>query len=213
MKRLEELTQIAQDGFGSGITQEDVRRHIENSGFVFVFESRKHEFARRNPFGFSAYSVLDVGGKKVLYLEGIVLRKEFQKCGIFGYVNRAELGLGCFDFFAMRTQNPVVYAAAEKLVDKLYPNGEQMPEEFRKVGRVIALGYLEMDDFAEENFVGRKTYGTSLYERIPRHGKADKLFDNVLKLDYNAGDSVLLIGKPRKEIVFKAPGGFVKTGW
>ena len=95
---------------------------------------------------------------------------------------------------AMRTQNPVIYAATEKLVKTLYPNRNSTPESIRKLASIIARDHLKMERFCEETMVGRATYGTCLYDKVQRHPRADNFFDNVLKVDYNAGDSVLLLG-------------------
>ena len=103
--------------------------------------------------------------------------------------------------------NPVVYAAIEKIVKRLYPDGGTIPSGIKVVGRQIAKNHLKMKDFDEETFVGRNTYGSCLYGAIPSHQKADQFFNEKLKLNYQAGDSVILVG----EITDKC--GYMNLPW
>jgi hypothetical protein len=110
-------------------------------------------------------------------------------------VNANAIAEGDCGFIAMRTQNPVIYAATQKIAEELYPNDKPIPEDIRQIVHFIAKEHLNMPQFNEQTFVDRSTYGTSLYDQVQRHPRADDFFDNVLKLDYNAGDSVLLVGR------------------
>ena len=182
------LAEIARNGFGTEITMKDVENHVMNVDSLYLI--------RQNDaiVGFSSYDVLNIGKASIFYLSGIVVERNSQKKGIFHRVNQIALYSGDFDFMAMRTQNPVIYAATEKLVKTLYPNRNSTPESIRKLASIIARDHLKMERFCEETMVGRATYGTCLYDKVQRHPRADNFFDNVLKVDYNAGDSVLLLG-------------------
>ena len=182
------LAEIARNGFGTEITMEDVENHVMKVDTLYLIRQEK------KIIGFSSYDVLQLGEAFILYLSGIVVEREFQKHGFFNMVNKLALSSGNFDFLAMRTQNPVIYAATEKLVKELYPNKESTPESIRQLSSIIAKEYLNMERFCEETMVGKATYGTCLYDKVQRHPRADDFFDNALKLDYNAGDSVLLLG-------------------
>ncbi|MDI6737180.1 MAG: hypothetical protein QME12_01545 [Nanoarchaeota archaeon] len=182
------LAEIARNGFGTKITMEDVENHVMNVDTLYLIRQEK------KIIGFSSYDVLNLDEAFILYLSGIVVEREFQKHGFFNMVNKLALSSGNFDFVAMRTQNPVIYAATEKLVKRLYPNKEGTPESIRQLASIIARDYLKMERFCEETMVGKATYGTCLYDKVQRHPRADDFFDNVLNVDYNAGDSVLLLG-------------------
>ncbi|MFH1174567.1 MAG: GNAT family N-acetyltransferase [archaeon] len=184
------LTTIAQEGFGTKITSEDVERHVLDVQDLYLIEQEGETI------GFSSYDLYVIEGKNVLYLSGMVLRPAYQGKGLFGKVNRQVIPSTC-DIFAGRTQNPVVYAARKKLVKKLYPDGRDIPSDIKTIGRILARDHLHMRDFDEETFVGRGTYGVSLYDCIPYHAGDYEFFREQLKLDFAAGDSVLLLGVMR----------------
>lgn len=183
------LAGIARNGFGTDITMEDVENHVMKVDALYLI--RQDDAI----IGFSSYDILHINEACILYLSGIVVERKFQKHGIFGRANRFALSSGNFDFLAMRTQNPVIYAATEKLVKKLYPNKAGTPENIRQLAAMVARNHLKMEKFCEETMVGKATYGTCLYDKVQRHLRADDFFDNVINVDYNAGDSVLLLGE------------------
>ncbi|HII15742.1 MAG TPA: hypothetical protein HA362_05520 [Nanoarchaeota archaeon] len=183
------LAEIARNGFGTAITMEDVENHVMNADNLYLIR-QENEIV-----GFSSYDLLNVCESPILYLSGIVVERKSQKKGIFGRVNKLALSSGDFDFLAMRTQNPVIYAATERLVRKLYPRRDGTPADIKEIAAIIAKQHLKMERFCEETMVGKATYGTCLYDEVQRHQRADDFFDNALKVDYNAGDSVLLLGR------------------
>ena len=183
---VEKLTDIARDGFGTDMSKQDVENHVLPVDQLYLVD------VGGKLIGFSSYDLLRYQQKNILYLSGIVIKKEFQKCGLFRVVNSLAL-MGDYDFFAMRTQNPVVYAAASKLVD-LYPKAGRIPEDVKDIASAIAVEHLGMNDFCRETFVKRSTYGCCLYDAVPEH-RAKEFFDEVLELDYSSGDSVLLVGR------------------
>jgi hypothetical protein len=186
---VDRLAHIARTGFGTNITQEDVENHVMQVDKLYLI-MEDSVIA-----GFSSYGIMEHNNRKILYLHGIVVMPEFQKHGIFQRLNRLALSEENYDFLAMRTQNPVVYAATEHLVKKLFPNRKKAPEDVKKIAVHLALDHLKMQAFDEETFVGRHTYGTCLYSDVPKHQRSSELFDSILKLDYKAGDSVILVGR------------------
>ena len=118
----------------------------------------------------------------------------FQKRGVFTGLNQYMIAKEKPDFLVMRTQNPVIYAATRKIVNKLYPSLTKPSEKITDLACFIAKDYLKMEDFDEGLFVGRKTYGCCLYGEVQRHPTANLLFDNFLQLNYHQGDSVILVG-------------------
>lgn len=184
---VEKLTEVAQDGFGTSIAESDVENHVLPVSRLYLID------VGGSVVGFSSYDCLNFLGKSILYLSGTVIKREFQKCGFFRMVNSLALMSGNYDFFAMRTQNPVVYAAASKLVD-LYPKIESPPDDVKDIACLIAEEHLGMKNYCHETFVGRSTYGCCLYDAVPEH-HAKGFFDKVLGLNYNSGDSVILVGR------------------
>ena len=189
---LNDLTDIARDGFGSEITKEDVENHVMNVDILSLMNNGNHII------GFSSFDNIRFNGMNILYLHGAVVKRNFQKNGIFSRFCKTVMSLDNYDFLSMRTQNPVIYATAEKLTNTIYPNiDEAIPHEIKDIAKYIAKDYLKMDDFCENNLVGRKTYGSSLYQDIPRceNDCINEFFDDMLNLDYSLGDSVIVIGK------------------
>lgn len=188
---VDELTEIARDGFGSQMTREDVENHVLKTEILYLVREKN------NVVGFSSHNRLKINGRSVLYNNGIAIKRNAQRKGIYYEVNKEAMNLNKFDFVAMRTQNPVIYGATLKLVKQLYPDGYEIPEEIKEIGKTIAKDYLKMLRFDENTFIGRGTYGCSLYNTVPRYKdeSINKFFDETLGLDYSAGDSVLLVGK------------------
>lgn len=189
-KTIDNIVEIARDGFGSEMSKEDVRTHVLDVDLLYlIFENKKL-------IGFSSYDFPKVAEEKIIYLNGIVVNQKNQKKGVFKQVNTQVLNeYANIDFLVMRTQNPVVYAATKSIVDKIYPNGEEAPYRIKKIAEITAKDMLKMDDYDSNTFVGRNTYGTSLYNKIPEHSEIKKYFDNDLKLNYLSGDSVIIVGE------------------
>lgn len=186
---VDKLTEIARDGFGSRMERGDVESHVMSVDALYLLNSGDEVV------GFSSYDFLDSDDKRVLYLSGIVVKREFQKNGLFYKTQSEVISSDCFDYFTMRTQNPVMYAATQKLVKKIYPNNEIIPDEIRQVARMVASNHLGMERFCDDSFVGRVTYGKCLYDQVPSHERADDFFNKELGLNFSKGDSVILIGE------------------
>lgn len=188
------LTEIARDGFGSSIAYDDVENHVLHVDALYLI------YGKNDLIGFSSYDFITFKGKNILYLSGIVVKRDFQKNGLFNIVNKSAISQGNFDFLTMRTQNPVIYGATNKIVETLYPHkSKDITSEIKEVGIYLAKEKLKMRQFDEENFIGRETYGQSLYDFIPEYSGAKEFFDNILKLNYKKGDSVILVGVLKNE--------------
>ena len=83
---VEKLVDIARDGFGSEITQDDVENHVLTVDLLYLIENEGELVA------FSSYDFLEVEGEQVLYLSGIVVKQDKQQRGIFEEVNRDAMG-------------------------------------------------------------------------------------------------------------------------
>jgi len=190
---VDKLTEVARNGFGTEITRGDVESHVLSVAMLYIIHNGLELI------GFSSYDTFSLECRHILYLHGIAIKEEFQKRGLFCRVNQHAILSKKFDFLAMRTQNPVVYAATQRIVHELYPNSLAIPPGIKRLGKTIAKEYLHMEQFDEKTFVGRMTYGKCLYDKVPRHNRSNVFFDETLRLDYNAGDSVLLIGRLNNE--------------
>jgi len=185
MYLVDELTLIAREGFGSRIERDDVKNHVLNCNELYLIRNL-------DIFGFASFDSFDFKDKSCLYLHGIVLKKEAQGCGFFEETNNLAISYGNYDYLCMRTQNPIVYAATNKIVKNIYPN-DSIPENIKELGEFVARDFLKMNKYDKDTMIGKETYGHSLYGNIPFHKDASKVFEK-LGIDYNMGDSVIIIG-------------------
>ena len=190
-KDIDELVDIAREGFGTEMTEQDVRNHVLNTDILYLVKDIESD----KNVAFSSYDLVNFGNDKILYLNGIVVRRSLQKSGLFYDINKRVLSIDDFDYIVMRTQNPVIYGATKKLVKNIYPAQEDVPKKIKDLASIIAMEHLHMKSFDPETFVGRGTYGVCLYDSIPHHKDTNAFFDKKLKLDYDKGDSVLIIGE------------------
>ena len=111
---VDKLTDIARDGFGTGITRDDVINHVLKTDFLYIIGNKE------NPEGFSSYNRLNIKDSNILYLNGIVMKRDVQKRGTFYRINSLALDHHPYDYIAMRTQNPVIYAATQKITKEIF---------------------------------------------------------------------------------------------
>jgi hypothetical protein len=182
------LLTIARNGFGTEVTRDDVENHVLKVDKLYLASLDD------KVIGFSSYNMFDIDSKNILYLNGIVVLRDHQKNGLFYKINNDILSKDNYDYLVMRTQNPVIYAATQKIVKEIYPNGKAAPEDIKSIARKTAIDYLKMKDFDEETFVGRNTYGVCMYDKVPHHSRGDNLFNDKLKLNYESGDTILIVG-------------------
>jgi hypothetical protein len=194
---------VARQAFGSEMGEEDVYNHVIEFPHILYLARNDEKLV-----GFSSYrefNLQHIGN--VLYLDGIAVKPEFQREGLFKEINCRQISDGEYRYFAMRTQSQVIYGATKSLKAflkpnwqmEVYPNRELKPtKEVRDLAIHLAKNELGMGDFDPETFVGRKTYGKSLYGQNPHYPGAADFFEDVLNLDSDKGDSVIIIGSLKK---------------
>lgn len=188
----QEVADLTNKGFGIGTTVEDVKNH------VFPVDRLYLAFEDSKLVAFASFDHHCFFDKKILYLSGIIVDPECQKQGVFTHINKTEIEASNPDYLVMRTQNPVVYGATKRhLTETLYPNGENATDEALLIAAATAIHYnyprLQLQDYFD-HLVVRGAYGTSFYDSIPFDRDGTSVFDN-LKLDYQKGDAVVLVGK------------------
>ncbi|MBT7903189.1 hypothetical protein HN587_04975 [Candidatus Woesearchaeota archaeon] len=185
------LLGIARDGFGTDIPIEEVRDNAFNCDALYLISYGD------KIKGFCSYKFIEHKGQKILHLKGVVLEKEIQKHKHFYEVNKraiSDLSESGFDYLVMRTQNPVIYAATSNLVSELFPNVALSEGAIPETIRDIALA-VPTPKLPDDRMVIRGLYGRCLYDQVQHHKKASAFFKDVLELDYDSGDSVVLVGK------------------
>ncbi len=197
------LTRATIDGFGSAMTREDTIRHITSGKILYVFERPDGSlvgFASFNLYGINDGSMEDISsiteptsdGRRILYVNGMVVEKEYQKKGLLSKALEAVINDTEPTHLVLRTQSPVPYHILSKL-GPTYPSLGPPTKEAVEIGSMIA-SKLGMKRYNPHEFVERRTYGKSLYgNEVNGDQSTNKLFRERLKLDRPQGDSVIVV--------------------
>ncbi|MBT5021525.1 hypothetical protein HOK51_09745 [Candidatus Woesearchaeota archaeon] len=188
------LLAVARDGFGSLIPKSEVENNLFHADAVYLIE-HQNEFK-----GFCSYKFLDFENQKLLFLKGVVIKQELQDLGLFYEINNRvlkqnELSDTEFDYLVMRTQSPVVYSASETIVKNLYPSKDILSNPTPVSIDKIMDHFVGLSGLTQKDSLIRGLYGRCLYAKTPKHKNANNLFNNILRVDYDAGDAVVLVGK------------------
>jgi len=142
-------------------------------------------------------------GAPVLYLTSAIVAPSAQRQGVAAYVCvrafRELLATMPEFFFAMRTQNPVVYAPFATAFDEVFPalDGRAPSVRLRAVAIALAATLSPECEFDSERFVIRGLYRFSqrFFDAPPLSGWAevDTLF--LRELDYDRQDGFLIVGR------------------
>jgi hypothetical protein len=194
---IRELTEATRSGFGSRITYEDAKSHIQSGGFLHVFvDGIAH-------VGFASYDLLmrDKGGdglesrteERLLYVRGTVVREEYQCSGLFSRSLESIIDETRPDYLVLRTQSPIPYHVLSRR-GSTYPSFETPTEKAVGIAAWMA-SKLGMIGYVPNEFVERGTYGKSLYGKQveSKDQYANRLFCEKLKIDIRRGDSVMVV--------------------
>lgn len=189
-----ELADIARNGFGTDITDDDANNHILNVDFLHLIH------AQSRIIGFASYDRFEFSKMKVLYLSGIVIRKDNQTRGIATLSLSSAINLIHPDILTMRTQNPIIYHLASLFAKEIYPNCDAVAgpsyELCNLIGEHVAVDRLGMRNYQKDLFFEQGTYGTSLNDKLPNieDKNTNDLFAR-LKLEQKRGDSIIIVAK------------------
>ncbi|MBI4974135.1 GNAT family N-acetyltransferase [Candidatus Roizmanbacteria bacterium] len=189
--------QVAASAFGvPHITREfehDVRNHLEGHRVLLAYDTLGI------PVGFGSFDHLQDGESGILYVSGLVIRKDCQSSGIGTALSReAVLHMKAsgyrVDLVAGRTQNPVVAAARASYCDPIYPiTAEPVPDIISAANMLRA--HLNMNGvMSPETLVTRDAYEHPLNDTRPRskHANINTFFD----MHVGPRDAVFIIGRP-----------------
>lgn len=197
-KLTKEALEVARDGFGSKMTYEDVFNHlIKDPDFTYIVK------INNRLAGFASFCERKFPEGRALYLDGIVVRKNHQKDGIFRIINSLQLEYGNYDFLTMRTQNPVIYGATRKLknIEAIFPNipimecGAEIPADILNVANRTAEDLEMGGGINQRSFVGKGTYSHCLYEPMPYYEGVSEFFTGTLEMSTDEGDSVVIVAR------------------
>ncbi len=194
-KIAEELAGVARDGFGTNITDDDANNHILNVDLLQLI------YVQGRLVGFASYDIFEFSGMKVLYLSGVVIRKDNQTKGLSKMSLGNAIGTIQPDVLTMRTQNPVVYHLASEFAKEIYPSDGLRGPSYElcvSIGEYVAVKRLGMRNYQKELFFEKGTYGTALNDKVPDvvDERARSVFEG-LKLDRQRGDSIIIVAMLR----------------
>ncbi len=181
---LEKIVSMVRKSFGSEMEVEDIYNHVTFPERIYLLEFDEEILAM------ASYSSRNFSGHSVLIGEGAAIIPEVQANGVFrkitnhNFINEK--------FIVGKTQNPHIYRAFQKFCREVYPNSFPMPNLIKKISYEYAeyLGY-KLDDLG----IIRGCYGKCLYgNKMPMHKNITKFFEEDLKMNFEAGDALLLIG-------------------
>ncbi len=169
------------------LEEDDIYEHVTSPKEVYLCRVNRNE--HKIIAAMASFNKRDFCEIPCLIVEGIAVHKEYQGRGIFS--DMARNVIGDEQVICLRTQNPRMYRALEKLCKRVYPNYEETPELIKSIRRDFA-GYLGED--CDENGIVMKHYGGLFYGIEPRHERVSKLFEH-LGVKVLEGDGLLVIGE------------------
>ena len=181
-RSFEQVSSAICSGFGRPLFVEDIYQHLTGPENLFLLKDREKFVAMMS------CNVRKFLGHPTLILEGVAMDSRIQGQGIFGRMAREALDGQ--KYVCLRTQNPRMYRAFEKLCSKVYPNEEGITERARGIQESFAeYAGNEIDGLG----VVKGHYGGLFYGTRPRHAEVDPLFRR-LGVNLDEGDALLVVG-------------------
>ncbi|MBI4143622.1 hypothetical protein HY486_00030 [Candidatus Woesearchaeota archaeon] len=174
------IVELASNGFGFQMGYDDVLGHLTAPQKVLL------GYVSSAPVIMYAHSHLNLKGRQVMYVDGVVVRKDFQTKGMFPAMTRmiAENA----EYIGLRTQNPAMQRALEKYCKTTHPGHNDSDEEIKQVQQNLAK-HLGMN--IDENGLQKGFYPIRLsYNKILQN----HVFTKIGVMQENC-DAVLVVGK------------------
>lgn len=174
-------TLIASSGFVQPVSPElqvDVDNHLQEGQLLYSI------MGRGETIGFAIFKMFG----EVLYLAGIILREDYQGKGIATQVvDLARAATGA-QWLGLRTQSPVMWAAAQKMVCTIFPHPSTGDVQTYLVAQELARN-LGMNQVIHHGFYGGPLYGQKPIHRDPR---IQNWWDSLCQ--FERGDAVVVVG-------------------
>jgi hypothetical protein len=184
-KEFLETVNVVRAAFGTEMSEKDIYNHLVIPEQVYLMIDDE------GIFGMCSYSTKNIDNYQILFVEGIAIDPKKQGCGLFE--KATNIAITNEEYIGLKTQSPRMYRALEKFCDEIYPNKKM--DFSQEADYLISKLSENMNLDVDEKKVARGIYGAALYTQPQLHKEASELFDGILKVDYNKGDSVLCLGK------------------
>jgi hypothetical protein len=178
-----DITGLARNGFGSGMTQEDVFNHLVTPQNVLLGYDCEGRLGVMY-----AYSVLRPIKKQHLYVDGVVVRKDLQGRGLFPALTK--LLKRDSQLLSLRTSSARMFESHYRVCGDTFVHS--FPKNTNLQKEVFALAAL-LDMEVDENGVQKGFYPQSLYSKPQTVYGYDYL--PKLGVDPEKGDAILVVGK------------------
>lgn len=196
---VDDLVDVAQSAFNKdGVpTYEDTREHVLPVSTLVTAEVEDQ--------GYQAFSSVD-RMEDTVYEVGIAVDQDLQGKGLGSILLTKGVAEESNEdeAFGYRTQNPCMYACADKNFD-IYPQPDrETPEEIEEI--IQALGDSTDDSKEMENAVMKEAYSDvydgGMYSQIPEHEVFTEFFDD-LGVDQSRGDALIVAGEVNETQAFE----------
>lgn len=157
-----------------GVTLEDVKNHLFDGNFEITLLKKESKIQ-----GFAIFDNIEVGGRKILFLHGIVIHPESQGKGLAKRLIKENALKNNSEFLALRTHNPTMYNAATSITqnqDYIYPNfTKEIPEEIIKIAKKIKYFKNIDGEICDKNLIIKNAYPQDMLQQFlkPKNERAE----------------------------------------
>lgn len=184
LPNLDEAVSIAAEGFVRSVSLElqiDVKNHLTDKQTAFSVVDENGRVV-----GFALFK--SIGG--ILYLAGLILRRDYQNRGLGKEAILAGKFATKAEYFALRTQSPRMWSVGNSLASAWYPNLTGLPNKNLEQKAKILATELGMIAPIVQGF-----YGGPLYGEKPTHQNSDLQARWDSLCSFERGDAVLCVGR------------------
>jgi len=177
--------------------EQDIYEHLFGEDFLYITFSNDIEWrgyhGESKAIAFLGFRDILIENKNMLYISGICVDPSYQGYGLGTYLMKEAHKRGSYQAMSLRTQNPVMKQAFDKLVGGFsYPNGSKIPEDIQKIGQFLAQTF-GAKKYQEEKMFCKNAYGSSLYG-IAINSKNDQRYNQKFdELNRDAGDAMFCV--------------------
>lgn len=186
---------VAASAFGLPQTPEfelDVYNHLLNHQTLFAYDECGA------PVGFSSLEYLTAESKGILYISGLVVKKEYQGKGTGTFLATEAIAKiresKPVDLIAGRTQNPVVAKTRMNYCHPVYPINASPDPDIILAAQALH-SHLKMDSPLDPiTLVTKNAYESPMYINRPLSGRPE--IDSFFAKNVGPRDAVFIIGRP-----------------
>jgi len=178
--------------------EKDIYDHLFGEDVLYITFSNSIDWrcvdvGEPRAIAFLGFRDIQVENENMLYISGICVDPSYQGYGIGSALMKEAEKRGEYQLTSLRTQNPVMKQAFDNIAGGFsYPNGAKVPEDIKKIGKLLANKF-GAEKYAEHNLFCREAYGSSLYGiAITSHNNIS-YNEKFAELNRDAGDAMFCI--------------------